>query len=167
MALDVVVGAQAVGEFPGEKPVQPLPFLIRQAHCDTSKQRGLRAGVNLLGNVINGGERWQLDLVQDQRIDGGVDDVHLLVHRLRGFLRGADRDLIGIGANIGLDARKFAHRGVMPVQRGGQPAIIAKRGISRQTCAGAHHPNVDGGIGADKVLNLGAAGPQPNPPKLL
>ncbi|KWR91126.1 hypothetical protein RM96_05940 [Cupriavidus sp. IDO] len=95
MALDVVVGGQAVGEFPGEKPVQPLPFLIRQAPCDASEQRGLRAGVDLLSNVVQGGERWQLDLVQDQRIDGGVDDVHRLVHRFRGFARNTDRDLVG------------------------------------------------------------------------
>lgn len=156
MALDVVVGGQAVGEFPGEKPVQPLPLLIRQAPCDASKQRGLRAGVNLLGNVVQGGERWQLDLVEDQRIDGGVDDVHLLVHRFRGFACGANRDLVGIGANIGLDAKKFAHRRVMPVQRGGQLAVIAKRGIRRQTSAGAHVVDHDDGnaVQVGEVMQL-------------
>ncbi len=104
MALDVVVGGLPVVELARDEFIQALLVFVREPACDTSKERGLRARVDLSGDGVQGGERRQLDLLQEQRIDGGVDDVHRLVHRLGRLAGSPDGDLVGVGADVGLNA---------------------------------------------------------------
>lgn len=130
-----VVCRLALIEFPIEQAVQLGLVIIRQASRDAPEQSCLRARMDLLRNRIQRRERRQFDLLLDQAVDGGIDDVHRLIHDLGRLPCRTHGDFIGVGAVVGLDAKKLANGGVVPKQCRRSGSVVAKVDLRADACA--------------------------------
>ncbi len=116
----------------------------------------MNSRVDLLHNGIERRERRQFDLLLDQAVDGCIDDVHRLIHRLGGLMCRAYRDFVGIGAVVGLDAEKFADCRIVTKQGGRPCPVVAECGLGAYIRARPDVLDDNGGNGVNegKVVHL-------------
>jgi len=124
--LDAVEGGVAALRVGVEQAVEPPPPVVVQARLDAREDAAIDQRAHTPRQAVEGGEGRQLVAPADQFLDGHVDEVGRVVHRLRGPMHGHDGAVPRVRP-VGGDVEVGAHGLMVAIHRARR--IVAERRV--------------------------------------